>query len=113
MRANARPWRVVLLAAIAAGCSAQPASYRSAAEIPEGPGMLSGREGGFALYSNRDAKGGGAPSVAPTGGGEISDFREFQRWKAANRDTPEYREFLDWREWREWQAYQAWRKRRE
>jgi len=106
MRTNARPWRIVLLAAIAAGCSAQPASYRSAAEIPEGPGMLSGGEGSFALYSNRDAGTGAAA------GGD-AEFREFQRWKAANRDTPEYREFLDWREWREWQAYQAWRKRQQ
>lgn len=109
MRTNARPWRIVLLAAIAAGCSAQPASYRSAAEIPEGPGMLSGREGSFALYSNRDA----GTGAAAGGDAEFRELREFQRWKAANRDTPEYREFLDWREWREWQAYQAWRKRQE
>lgn len=112
MRTNARPWRIVLLAAIAAGCSAQPASYRSAAEIPEGPGMLSGREGSFALYSNRDA-GTGAAAGGDAEFREFRELREFQRWKAANRDTPEYREFLDWREWREWQAYQAWRKRQE
>ena len=75
MQTNGRRWCIVLLAVVAAGCGAQPANYRSAAEIPEGPGMLSGQEGGFALYSNRDAEAG----VAARATGHLGETRGSER----------------------------------
>lgn len=89
--------------------------YHPRTEIPDGPGMLSGEEGAFVLFSDRTrtdtevatdrSKSVAAlrAGVAQSGVDEYREFRafqEFKRWKELNRDTPEYGEFHDWREWR-------------
>jgi hypothetical protein len=60
-------------AAILGGCAAAPFEYRAQTDIPEGPGMLTGAAGAFALRP--------AESLPP-------------------RDSDEYREFQEWREWK-------------
>lgn len=66
------------LAASLAGCSAGPLDYHSQAEIPSGPGLLSGKEGAFVYRAEEPAA----------------------------KDSAEYREFQEWREWREWKRNQ-------
>lgn len=53
-------WLVSMFAVALTGCGAKHFAYRSATEIPEGPGLLSGNDGAFALYSTRDI-GAGSP----------------------------------------------------
>ncbi len=124
MRTNVTRWLIALLAIVMTGCAAKRFEYRSATEIPEGPGMLSGEKGAFVLYSDSDVQGGvatAAPNAssssaasataatsAPATDAERREFEEFKRWKEANRDSAEYREF---REWQEWKAFQAWKKK--
>jgi len=95
---------VALLPVVLAGCGATYSEYRSATEIPDGPGMLSGKDGAFVLYSTEKTQ--DADEAAESKNGR--DFEAFKRWKEANRDSPEYREF---REWQEWKAFQAWKRK--
>jgi hypothetical protein len=69
---------LALLGVALAGCTAAPAEYRSAREIPPGPGMFSGPEGAFVFRS-----GASAPS---------SEYEDFIRWKRS-ADAEEQREF--------------------
>jgi hypothetical protein len=122
-------WLFASLAVVVTGCGTQHFSYRSDSEIPEGPGLLTGEEGVFVLYSDREAKVGSTAasgSSVPLSGksdasdttaarsssvdSELRDFQDFKRWKEANRDSPEYREF---REWQEWKAFRAWKRNAE
>lgn len=104
---------VALLPAVVAGCGARYFEYQAATEIPEGPGMFSGQDGAFVLYSNerkqrtlKDAPADPAQSepASPDNCREFREFQAFKHWKEANRDTAEYREF---REWQEWKAFRA------
>jgi Ni/Co efflux regulator RcnB len=98
---------LVLLAGFLAGCGARHFEYRPASEIPEGPGMFSGKDGEFVLYSDKkEAR--PAAMRAPEDAQEFRDFQEFKRWKDTDRDSAEYREFQEWREWKE---YRAWKER--
>lgn len=107
---------LALLSVAVAGCSARHVEYRSPAEIPDGPGMFSGKEDEFILYSDKRKQVRAEEAAANPARGEIApedyrEFREFQdfkRWRELNRDTPEYREFQEWREWR---AYRDWKQR--
>lgn len=62
---------LALLGVALAGCAAAPVEYRSAREIPPGPGMFSGPEGAFVFRS-----GASAPS---------SEYDEFIRWKRSRQ----------------------------
>lgn len=90
--------RLSLLAVFLAGCSATPVDYRPASEIPEGPGMFSGEEGAFTLYSDENK------AKASEESREYRDFLEFKRWKESAKESAEFREFQDWREWKQRQA---------
>ena len=112
---------MILLPALLAGCGLKHEPYQSDREIPEGPGMLSGKDGGL-RYSGaplglrdedeaeRKAQEGG--EAAPGGSADFSDYeefrqyKEFQRWKETAQGSPEYREFQDWREWKEYRRWQ-------
>ena len=92
------PW----LALVLAGCGAEPFEYHPQTEIPEGPGMLSGEEGAFLLYSDKKKK----AEKSSEEFREFQDFQEFRRWKESDQNTAEYREF---QEWREWKTYKTWK----
>jgi hypothetical protein len=116
----------VLLTVVLAGCAAERFEYHPATEIPEGPGMFTGKEGAVVLYRSDGTESSPAPArkakgvprstsatadAAAGGPGDYREFREFQefkRWKEANRNSPEYREF---REWQEWKAFRAWKEK--
>lgn len=108
----------VLLTAAFTGCAAERFEYHAGTETPEGPGMLTGKEGAIVLYrgpapehvpaetARAPASSSGATSISgPASDAEFKEFQEFKRWKDANRDSPEYREF---REWKRWKAFRAW-----
>ena len=64
---------VAALALALSGCAATPAKYRSATEIPEGPGLFTGAAGSFSLKSDEP--------VAPQNEAEWQEFREWREWK--------------------------------
>jgi hypothetical protein len=72
------------LAAALGGCGATPLEYHPASEIPPGPGMLSGADGGL-MYRAKQAGEPAAPAAKPV---------------APSLSAEEYREFQEWREWR-------------
>jgi len=105
---------VLLFAVVAvlAGCGGKTFDYRPASEIPEGPGMFSGKEGAFVFSTDKKP----AEQQTVTAGGEKLDtvsfqefreYQEFQRWKAASKDSAELREFQDWREWKVYRSWKA------
>lgn len=128
----------ILLAAGAAllvlGCaSPKPFDYHSGNEIPEGPGLFSGKDGAVTLYDSNKAPGpagrtesgsgthassadGPAPAVTPANQAafrefqqwqkEREDFEAFQQWKHSRKGTAEYREFRDWLRWQEYKQWQ-------
>lgn len=100
---------LALTAGLLAGCGARHFEYRSADEIPEGPGMFSGKDGEFVLYSDKQPVQSDTEAAPPADAREFREFQEFKRWKEANRASAEYREF---QEWREWKAYRAWKNAR-
>ena len=104
MRIEAKLCTLALLSVVLTGCGARYSEYRSATEISEGPGMLSGRDGAFVLYSDERWKAAKSGRTPDEDYHESKQFQAFMRWREANRDTPEYREF---EQWREWKAYRA------
>ena len=85
-----------LLAAALAGCGATPIEYHSQTEIPRGPGMFSGDEGGLAFrlsgFSGKSAETKSATPTAPAAAPnrplsaeELQEFREFQEFKEWKR----------------------------
>lgn len=102
------PLRLALLSAVLAGCGAAPFQYQPVTEIPDGPGMLTGKKGTFVVYAGRhdEARSDAHSSQAAPDEDELLEFQAFRRWKETNRDSPEYREFL---EWKEWKAFRAWK----
>lgn len=128
----------ITLATVLSGCGVMNQHYegQSSNDIPDGPGMLSGEDGAFVIYSDEKHLKGDSPPAAntkaddtesrrapPSNGPASSDstsvpanaaeYREFQdyqaflRWKRSARGTEEYREFQDWRKWRD---YKLWEK---
>ena len=111
---------ISLLAMGLAGCGGVPFAYRPHAEIPDGPGLLSGAKGGVIFRSgeSQEAKQSGDASSADSTGGsqmpdstavpaerlEFQDFQAFRRWRQSQQDSPEYREFQEWREWKDYRA---------
>ncbi|HKJ96081.1 MAG TPA: hypothetical protein VKA32_10695 [Gammaproteobacteria bacterium] len=125
------------LATVLSGCGIMNQHYaggESSNDIPEGPGMLSGQDGAFVIYSDekdgqqtpseagertndtaddhsersKDAASGDA-SPAPADTAEYREFRDYQaflRWKRTAKGTEAYREFQDWRKWRNYKRWQ-------
>jgi len=113
---------MILLPVLLAGCGLKHEPYQSDREIPEGPGIFTGEDGGLTYSgdplglkdedeSADTAKEGAKPSDA-TGSADFSDYeefqqyKEFQRWKENAQGSSEYREFQDWREWKEYRRWQ-------
>ena len=104
------------------------------------PGLISGEEGNFTLYSSSKStspskeKDGAAageeasaaetrPAETPAESKEYQEFQEFQQWQKEKKQfreylewkktaegTPEYEEFL---EWKEFKNYQEWKKNKQ
>ena len=105
-------------------------------QMKAGPGLISGEEGKFTIYSSKKsasasteketaAAGAQGPAAdtrsaeTPAGSKEYQEFQEFQQWqkekeqfreylewKKAAEGTPEYEEFLKWKEFRDYQEWQ-------
>jgi len=113
------------------GCGGKPFVYNPPSEIPEGPGVFSGKDGEFILYDSKNGKGGkkskaaveaGAPaavksSTEKTGAAvaagekvpdstEYREFQDFLEWKNSKQDAKEYQEFLEWKKWKEFKKWQ-------
>ncbi|PWG62557.1 hypothetical protein [Sediminicurvatus halobius] len=114
MRVFGRLIIVGALAAALAGCAASPTDYRSQREVPEGPGMFSGGDGGFTVIRDGRPLGGAdadadADADASPGDAEFREFQRFQayqQWKETARETGEYEEFQDWLRWQEYRRWQ-------
>ena len=89
----------LLTVAMVVGCGGKHFDYRSGKDIPEGPGLFSGDEGGFTFSTNKKAEtsASACPSLSPE---EYREFQAFRRWQDAARNTVEYREFQDWQAWK-------------
>lgn len=121
------------------GCGGKPFHYNPPSEIPEGPGVFSGKDGEFTLYDSKSAKGGkksrtaaeaGAPAPEKSGAEktdaavaagdkmpdskEYLEFQEFQEWK---KDKREFKDFQEWKKSKqgakEYQEFQEWKKWKE
>ena len=128
---------VIGLAALI-GCGSQSYPYRSENEIPEGPGVFSGKDGEFTVYGSTSASRGEAPEpgatagnqtntpsgeqptsvVAPTGDQAAAEaFEAFQAWK---KERAEFEAFKEWKqsekgadeyaEFLEWKRWQEFRR---
>ncbi len=107
-----------LTLAMLGGCGAKSFDYRSANEIPEGPGLFSGEKGAFVLYDSKQPRGhperdaGSSPVEKARAAkfaedqAEFEAYREYLRWKDSATGTAEYRDFQDWKEWK---AYRKWK----
>ncbi|PXX94769.1 hypothetical protein CR157_21335 [Halomonas sp. LBP4] len=96
---------MILTVGLLTGCAGQPTEFRSDRETPEGPGMLSGEEGGWVLFGEKRRQ----RSEESSSGGPLPDegeFREYQEWKERARESGEYEEFQDWLRWREYRRWQ-------
>ena len=127
----------IVLAAMT-GCGSQAYQYRSENEIPEGPGVFSGKDGEFTVYDSTLASRGQFPKtgatamdqtdiasgtqttsvVAPKVDPEAAEeFEAFQTWK---KERAEFEAFKDWKqsekstdeyaEFLEWKRWQEFRR---
>lgn len=98
------------LAAALAACAGQPFEYHSGTEIPEGPGLFSGKSGGFTVgvpgtggskaAPARTAATAAAPAASP-GSPDFDEFEAFREYRRAKGGaTPDYAEFQEWLEWK-------------
>ncbi len=113
------------------GCGGKPFVYNPPSEIPEGPGVLSGKDGEFTLYDSKSGKVGKksetavetfAPAAEKSGAEktgtavaagekmldsrEYLEFQEFQEWKKSKQGAKEYQEFQEWKKWKEFKKWQ-------
>jgi len=56
---------LALSAAALAGCNAAPLDYHSPQDIPRGPGMFSGADGGFVMRTNVTKDAPSSPAAKP------------------------------------------------
>ena len=131
--------RLTLVLGLVLGCGGKPFNYESQNEIPPGPGVFSGKEGEFTLYSSEskpasEDEGAGSGKTAaesaptnPDASPESQEFREFQdfqqwkkdkadfeafqKWKNSSQGSREYQEFLEWQRWRKYRQWQEDQKR--
>src|SRR5262245_12976721 len=91
----------ILLAALLAGCNAQPLEYSKTGDIKSGPGMFSGASGSFGT-SIGGQPAAPQPAVQSTQPAVQSTNPAAQSAKpvAPPMSEEEYREFQDWREWK-------------
>jgi len=64
--------------AVLSACGGQPAPYHSGNEIPQGPGLLTGKEGAWVVRPGRIEP---TSSDAPRNADEEREFREWREWK--------------------------------
>jgi len=113
------------------GCIGKPFHYSPPSEIPEGPGVLSGKKGEFTLYDSKSGKVEQKIKTAPeaaapeakkpgakktgdvvttgdkmTDSKEYREFQEFQEWKKSKQDAKEYQDFQQWKKWKEFKKWQ-------
>jgi hypothetical protein len=124
MKRKSIPMAILLVAgaALLIGCaSPKPFKYHSGTDIPEGPGLLTGKTGEVTLYDS-NKKTSPADRAKDVNGGTPADeraFREFQQWEKERKDfeayqqwkksrqgTAEYQEFRDWQRWQEYKKWQ-------
>ena len=127
----------IVLAAMT-GCGSQSYQYHSENEIPEGPGVFSGKDGEFTVYDSASASRGAAPETGATAvdqtdtaSGEqpasvvapkvdqaaTEEFEALQAWK---KERAEFEAFKDWKqsekgaeeyaEFLEWKRWQEFRR---
>ena len=130
---------VILLCAAALlwACGAKPFDYRPQTEIPEGPGVFSGKDGEFTVYDSNaasekkdsaaDSQAGAradeqtGPGAAASAAGqpeETAEYREFQQWKKDRQAFEEFRrwkqseqgaeEYREFQQWLQWREYKKW-----
>jgi hypothetical protein len=124
MKRKSIPTTILLAvgAALLIACtSPKPFTYHSGTDIPEGPGVLTGKSGAFTIYdSNKKAP--AAEQAKDVNGGtpadqqafrqfqqwqkERKDFEAFQQWKKSRQGNAEYQEFQDWQRWQEYKKWQ-------
>ncbi|MBW1847484.1 MAG: hypothetical protein JRJ27_10150 [Deltaproteobacteria bacterium] len=102
------------------GCGGKPFVYNPPSEIPEGPGILSGKDGEFTLYDSKSGKVGKESKAAVEAGASASEISGAEKTGgvvAAGEkmpDSKEYLEFQDFQEWkkdkREFKDFQEWKK---
>jgi hypothetical protein len=113
------------------GCGGKPFVYNPPSEIPEGPGVFSGKDGEFTLYDSKSGKVGKKSKAAveanspaaeisgaeKTGAAvaagekmhdstEYLEFQDFQEWKKSKQGAKEYQEFQEWKKWKEFNKWQ-------
>jgi hypothetical protein len=92
------------LSMLLAACGSKYFERQDPKDIPEGPGMFSGKEGALAYSTDKKRAEQNASATAtrnsPAAIEEFREYQEYQQWQAASKDNAEYREFQDWREWR-------------
>ncbi len=81
-----------LLAALLAGCNAQPLEYQKTGDMKSGPGMFSGASGGFSASAAKESAPASTPAPQPAA--------QAAKPAAPAMTDEEYREFQDWREWK-------------
>lgn len=105
---------------LVSGCGSSSFTYHSDTEIPEGPGVFSGKSGEVTLYdSSTQAEKKTTESRAETTNRddrqfvefeqwkkEQTEFKAFQQWKQKAEGSEEGREFEEWQRWREFQRWQ-------
>lgn len=130
-----RFFRICLVAAILFACGAKPSEFKqTAGEMKEGPGVLSGEEGGLVVY---DSKQGGAfpqfkgntseegskeasekaveaaPAAAdtPAESSQIAAGQTSQEAQVTPEAAREFQEFQEWKkEQKQFREFQEWKK---
>ena len=110
-----RPAAILILLAIAAGCSSanlgQIDETPSEREDMPGPGILSGDDGETALSWKSESKT-ATPAESVAGAAVLDDKTEFEQFKEWNKlrtegaESEEYQDFLQWLEYQKFKASQ-------
>ncbi|MGI9304922.1 MAG: hypothetical protein ACR2RB_19785 [Gammaproteobacteria bacterium] len=123
----AAPVALVFLGSACAGFEPLEPEVGSPRGIPEGPGVLSGEEGGVGYAFGKKKKKEAddqhtATAAQPTDSGmssqavqevtELEEYRRFKEWQKAKHD-PESTEYKEFQRWKEWRAYQEWQRQSE
>ena len=73
-------------------CGGESFTYESQNEIPSGPGLFSGAEGGYT--KSIDLKSSDNQELS------YQEFQAFNKWKNDKKEDPEFQEFLEWQKWK-------------
>lgn len=79
----------------------QPIDYHPISEIREGPGLFSGKDGGFNIYKAEPDKNKQATEEQQSGQKiNQQEYKSFKDWKSSQDKTQDYQEFKAWQEWK-------------